>query len=306
MNPRDHNQRLSRRGYTAWGILLILSLIWGSSFILIKKSLLAFSPEEVGSARIAISFLAFTPLFFYQLKRIDWTKFWPLLVVGLFGSALPAFLYATAQTQIPSAIAGLLNALTPIFAFILSVMAFGKSFSWQQLLGITLGFAGTAIIFFSQNEVSGDFPLLMGFLLVLATFCYGISANTVSSFLGTIHPLIISTVSFVMIGPWMLIYLLQTDFITHINTHEHSHISLLALMTLSLVGTFGANIIFFRLVQLTDAVFASSVSFLVPIVAFGWGVLDGESFSLAFFIALILIFTGVFLVKFKKDDRSQN
>ena len=104
----------------------------------------------------------------------------------------------------------------------------------------------------------------------------------------------------------MLIYLLQTDFITHINTHEHSHISLLALMTLSLVGTFGANIIFFRLVQLTDAVFASSVSFLVPIVAFGWGVLDGESFSLAFFIALILIFTGVFLVKFKKDDRSQN
>ena len=173
----------------------------------------------------------------------DWTKFWPLLVVGLFGSALPAFLYATAQTQIPSAIAGLLNALTPIFAFILSVMAFGKSFSWQQLLGITLGFAGTAIIFFSQNEVSGDFPLLMGFLLVLATFCYGISANTVSSFLRTIHPLIISTVSFVMIGPWMLIYLLQTDFITHINTHEHSHISLLALMTLSLVGTFGANII---------------------------------------------------------------
>ena len=291
---------------TAWVILFLLSLIWGSSFILIKKSLVAFSPQEVGAGRIAISFLAFTPLFFYQFKKIDWSKFWPLLVVGLFGSALPAFLYATAQTEIPSAIAGLLNALTPIFTFILSILAFGISFSWRQLLGITLGFIGTAIIFLGQNEVTGSLPLVMGLLLVLASLCYGISANTVKSYLGNVHPLMLSTVSFVLIGPWMLIYLLKTDFIYNIQTHPEGHMSLLALLTLSLIGTFGANIIFFRLVQLTDAVFASSVSFLTPIVAFGWGVMDGESFSIAFFISLILIFTGVILVKFKKDDRIQN
>ena len=222
-----------------------------------------------------------------------------MVVVGVCGSGLPAILYATAQTQISSSVAGLLNALTPIFAFILGVTFFSKKFRWSQLLGITLGFLGTLIIFFSRGTSNEQFPIFFGLLLVLATFCYGVSANTVSSKLKSLHPLVISTLSFSVIGPWALIYILTTDFIS-ITASGDANYSLMALLTLSLVGTFGANILFFKLIQITDAVFSSSVSFITPVVALGWGFVDGEHISLNFILALVMILSGVFMVKFSK------
>ena len=258
---------------------------------------------QVGTGRIVISFLAFIPLFLYYLKDIDWDKLWPLLVVGLCGSGLPAILYATAQTHIDSGIAGLLNAMTPIFTFILALWIFGRRFAWKQLVGIILGFMGTLIIFMGKGGGAEQFPLYYGLLIVIATFCYGVSANTVSHSLKSMNPLIISTVSFMLIGPWALIYLLQSDFVYQISNHEYGSKSLAALMILSLVGTFGANILFFKLIQMTDPVFSASVSFLTPIVAFMWAVWDGEEFSLFFFFALALILAGVFLVKFKGGVR---
>jgi len=281
----------------SWSLLFLLSLIWGSSFILIKKALIAFTPEQVGAGRIALAFLAFLPMFFYYYKNLARDHLWPLLIVGLTGSGFPAFLYAIAQTEVPSAIAGLLNALTPIFTFLLAVLFFSRIMKWQHSLGIILGFVGTAIIFISKHEGVVEFSLFYGLLIVLATFCYGISANTVSKYLKGVKPLVISTVSFVMIGPWVLAYLFTTDFFSVIQSHEYGLQSLLALSTLSLIGTFGANILFFRLIQMTDSVFASSVSFLTPVVALFWGYLDGEVFSVYFFFALVLIFSGVFLIK---------
>ena len=258
---------------------------------------MAFSPMQVGAGRVAIAFLAFLPLLAYQFKQIPWNKIGPLFIIGLCGSGLPAFLYATAQTNIPSGVAGLLNALTPIFTFLLAIMVFGRLFSWKHLLGITLGFLGCIIIFFTKQEGTVAFPVSYGLLIVLATFGYGISANTVGRYLKDVHPLIISTVSFSLIGPWVFLYLLNTDFISVITTHEAGLQSLLALLVLSLVGTFGANILFFKLIQLTDPVFSSSVSFITPIVALMWGFLDGEYFSLLFFVALGLILLGVFLIR---------
>lgn len=272
--------------------------MWGSSFILIKKALIAFSPLQVGAGRVVIAFLAFMPLLMYHFKQIPWSKVKPLLVVGFMGSALPAILYAIAQTHIASGVAGLLNALTPIFTFLLAIMFFGRSFSWKHLLGISLGFLGTLLIFFTKQGATGSFPLNYGLLIVLATFCYGISGNTVGRYLQNVSPIIISTVSFSIVGPWMFIYLLNSNFLAVISTHPDSVVSLAALLVLSLVGTFGANMIFFKLIQITDPVFSSSVSFLTPIVALAWGFLDGEYFSIYFFIALLLILTGVFLIKF--------
>ena len=255
---------------------------------------------QVGAGRVVIAFLVFIPLLAFQFKSIPWHKILPLFIIGLCGSGLPAFLYATAQTNISSGVAGLLNALTPIFTFILAILLFGRKFSWKHLLGISLGFLGCLIIFFSKQEGTAAFPISYGLLIVLATFCYGISANTVGRYLKDVHPLLISTVSFSLIGPWVMIYLLNTDFISVISTHDYGVQSFIALLVLSLVGTFGANILFFKLIQLTDPVFSSSVSFITPIVALMWGFLDGEYFSLLFFLSLALIFAGVFLVKFSE------
>ena len=220
-----------------------------------------------------------------------------MFIVGLCGSGLPAYLYAKAQTEVPSAIAGLLNGLTPIFTFILAVLLFGRKLESRHLFGILLGFIGTSLIFLSKHDGQISFPILFGMMIMLATFFYAISANTVSTYLREVNPIVISTMSFILIGPWMIIYLANTDFFSIISKHEDGLLSLSALTILSLVGTFSANILFFKLIQMTDSVFASSVSFLTPVVALLWGLWDGETFSYTFFFALMLIFYSVFLIK---------
>ena len=281
----------------AWAILFFLSLVWGSSFILIKKALIAFSPYQVGAGRIVIAFLAFLPLFIYHYKKVNWKKIKPLLIVGLTGSGFPAFLYAIAQTEVPSGVAGILNSLTPIFTFLLALLFFSKKFSWSQLTGVSIGFFGCLMIFLTKENGEAPFNLYYALFIVIATVCYGISGNTVGKYLADVSPLLISTVSFVLVGPWVLIYLLNTDFIELVQFHEHGRRSFLALATLSLMSTFGANILYFKLIQLTEPVFSSSVSFIVPIVALMWGFLDGEYISTLYIIALTLIIGGVVLIK---------
>jgi len=292
----QHNKKNS--ALLAWTLLLFLSVVWGSSFILIKKSLLAYSSTQVGAGRIVFAFLAFLPFLPSILKQVKKKDLMPLLVVALCGSAFPAFLYAKAQTDIASSVAGLLNAMTPIFTLLLAATIFGGKTRSKQYIGIILGFLGTLIIFLSKDETTGDFPYTLGMLIVLATLCYGISANTIGSKLRHVKPLVISTISFSMIGLFAVLYLFRSDFIQVTHSHPEGLQSLLALLTLSLIGTFLANILFFKLIQITDPIFSSSVSFITPIVAMLWGFMDGESFSLYFFIALVLIFSGVFLVKY--------
>ncbi len=252
---------------------------------------------QVGAGRIVIAFLAFLPLFFVYFKRIDWSKFWPLLFVGICGSGIPAFLYAMGQTKIPSGVTGVLNSMTPIFTLLLAILFFKKPFIPKQLSGILLGFVGVCFVFFVKDQTQQVFPIIFVGLIILATICYGISANVVSGFLTSIKPIIISTVSFVLIGPFVSIYLFTSDFIEVAMTHEHGISSLLALLVLSLVCTFSANILFFRLIQITDAIFSTTVSYLIPLVALIWAFFDGEFISIFHFISLILILAGIFLVK---------
>ena len=249
---------------------------------------------------MAISFLAFTPLFIYHYRKVDWKKLKPFLVVGLCGSGAPAFLYAMGQTKIPSGIAGVLNSMTPICTLIIAIVIFRKPIIRNQILGILMGFLGILVVFFIKEDTTVSFPFLYGGLLLLATVFYGISANTVGHYLSDVKPLIISTVSFVLFGPWVLIYLLSTDFVTRIQSHDHGLSSLAALAVLSLIGTFLANILYFKLIQITDAVFSTTVSFVIPFVALGWAFLDGEYLSVFHLLALILILLGIFMVKYSK------
>lgn len=283
----------------AWLLLILLSIIWGSSFILIKKALVSFTALEVGAARITISFLAFLPLLIKNLDKIPWRKWRFFAVVGICGSGLPAFLYAIGQTHIPSSVAGVINSLTPIFTLILAVLFFNGRLVKTQVSGILLGFMGVLVLFFIKKEGSAVFQAQWALFLVLATVSYAVSGNTVSRFLSGVRPTIISVLSFTIIGPFMLIYLLSSGFIEHATSSTEGLKSLAAVTTLSLVGTFLANILFFRLIQLTDAIFSSSVSFLIPIVAILWGFIDGEFISIYHMVALIFILTGVFLTKKK-------
>ncbi len=282
---------------TSWAILLFLSLVWGCSFILIKKSLLAFDPVQLACLRLGISSLAFAPIVFWHRRDIDWAQ-WPKFVaVGLTGSGIPAFLFSFAQTQISSSVAGLLNSLTPIWTLIIGIFIFRLSFNKIKLLGVILGFVGAASLILLGNETSLGGNPIYSILIVIATVCYASSVNMVQAFFSHTKPIIISSMSFFLIGPPALVYVFFTDFTTVMLTHDDALFSLGSVTLLSLMGTVMASILFYVLVQKTSAVFASTVTYLMPIVALIWGLLDNEPVTLLHIAGMSTILVGVYITK---------
>lgn len=284
--------------WKSWLILLILSLVWGSSFILIKKGLVVYSPVQVAYMRLSFSALAFLPIFLIRIRKIDWKQWKYLLIVGLAGSGIPAFMFATAQTQISSSVAGLLNSLTPLFTLLLGLLIFGNAAGWYKITGVLVGLLGAASLIFlrSGNALEGN--NLFGLLIVVGTICYGTSANTVGAYLKNMKSLDISAASFVLVGWWMpFALLLGTDFTTKLNEVPGAVLAMNYILILSLFGTVLASIIFFYLIQQTSAIFASMITYLMPIIALIWGVLDGESITWIHFLGMGLILFGVYLVR---------
>ncbi|MBK8515708.1 MAG: DMT family transporter [Saprospiraceae bacterium] len=292
-------EQQSKIDNTSWGILIFLSLLWGCSFILIKKSLIAFDPVQLGCLRISISFLAFIPILCWHRKKIEWKK-WPrFLAVGLTGNAIPAFLFAFAQTHISSSMAGLLNSLTPIWALVVGIVIFKLRFKKSNLIGVVLGFIGATTLILLGNNNSIDSNSWYGLLIVIATICYGSSVNMVQAYFSYLKPVIISSMSFAMLGIPALIWLSTTDFITVLQSDNKALYSLGAVIILSLLGTVMASVLFYNLVQRTSAVFGSTVTYMMPIVALGWGFADGEVITALHFVGMATILIGVYITKKK-------
>ncbi len=282
----------------AWFIFIFLGLVWGSSFILIKKSLLAFTPTQVALARVFLTSVAFTPVVAYKLRSIQYRDLLSFSIVALAGNALPAFLYALAETHIESAVAGLLNTLTPIFTLLIGLWFFKhRSVPITQKIGVLIGFLGAAmiILYTTSKEIHLS---LWSLLIVLATALYGLSGNVVETQLkGRYSPISIAGIPFVFMllpSAWAL---WKTGILSTLTTHPDANVSIWALLTLSIIGTFLASTLFFKMLEISDAVFASSVSYLLPVVAIFWGVLDHEHLSVWHFLALFFIISGVYLIK---------
>jgi len=278
-------------------ILGFLSLIWGSSFILIKKALISFEPSTLACMRLAISALAFTPFVLINRKKIPWKRWKLFLAVGLTGSGIPAFMYFLAQTNINSMVSGLLNSLTPIWTFIIGILIFKNSFEKNKGVGVLLGFIGAALLMIFGESQGSNSNLWYGLFVVVGSFCYGISGNLVKSKLQNVGSVIISATSFFIIGIPSLIYLLIEGSLFTIDYGAQEMYSLAAVIVLSLVGTVLATIIFYKLIQETTAVFGSSVAYIMPLVAIMWGVFDGEGLGLIVFVSMALILGGVYLIK---------
>lgn len=242
-----------------------------------------------------ISAVAFSPFLVYLWKRIDWSKWPALLLVGLTGTGLPSFLFPMAQTEISSSVAGILNSLTPLFTLIFGVLFFSSRFRSNKLAGVLIGLIGAACLILLGNKVGMQGNLWYGLFVVLGCVCYAISSNTVGHFLKDMRSLAISTVSFIMVGIPAAIYLFTTDFLQVLEQHEQGWQAVGYIATLSLFSTVLASIIFFQLIHMTSPLFSSMVSYLVPMVAVLWGVIDGEPLTIMHFLGMGLIFLGVYL-----------
>ncbi len=278
-------------------ILGVLSLVWGSSFILIKKALISFDPFDLACMRLGVSALAFTPVIIYNRKRIPWHRWKLFLTVGLCGSGIPAFMYFLAQTNINSMISGLLNSLTPIWTLIIGIIIFKNPMDKYKTTGVLIGFIGAAsLMIFGESEGSNS-NLWYGLFIVVGTLCYGMSGNLVKHYLQDVDSIIISATSFFLVGIPALIIMLMRGSIFEVTMSDQVMYSFGALLLLSLIGTVLATIIFYKLIQETNAVFGSSVAYIMPLVAIFWGFLDGEGLGLVVLISMALILSGVYLIK---------
>lgn len=280
-----------------WITLIFLSMVWGSSFILMKKGLVSFSPQQVASLRIGIAFLVFLPYAIRVITKIPKNKRFWVAMVGLVGSFLPAYLFTTAQTKIDSAPAGILNSLTPLFTYLWGIFIFAQPRSPRRLLGIVIGLIGAIILIIEPGSRLGLNAYAL--LIVLATIFYGLSGNIAKHFLQNVNPRHITAVSFFYVGIPALIILGFTDFIHVMQTDQNAYLSLFYIMILSLLGTAFALMLFWKLIQETDAIFGSMSTYFIPIVAVIWGLIDGEQLQVQQFLGFALILISVFLVKSK-------
>lgn len=279
----------------AWGLLLLLGLVWGSSFILIKQGLTAFSAAEVGALRIASASLFLVPVALPALRTLSRRHLKLLAFIGLFGSLGPAFLFAFAQTQLSSSVTGILNAVTPLNVLLLGAAFFGRRITRPEIGGLGAGLAGTVILMLAGNSGNLSGINYYSLLIIAATICYGFNTNIIKNYLGDLKPKVITAVSLLLAGPPALIYLFGASDFTEKVARSSAGWPLAAIVLLGVLGTALALIMFNKLVQIRTAVFASSVTYLVPMVAIAWGVLDGESLSAWHFIGMGAILGGVYV-----------
>ena len=281
-----------------WVILMALALIWGSSFILIKKGLVGLNPFQLGSLRIIFCAIFLLIIGFRSLTAIAQHQWKYIALTSMFGTFIPAYLFAIAETKVSSSICSILNSLTPLNTMILGSIIFGLNFRRSQFWGVLIGLIGTAILIFNGNNLKGTENYYYSILVLFATICYAINVNLIKKYLSDVKPLSITTGNFtVMLIPAILI-LCFTDFSSKVNLPATHH-AMFFVMILGIVGTGVANIIFYKLIQISSPVFASSVTYLIPIVAFMWGILDNEMLTPLQFFGAFIILIGVYLANKK-------
>lgn len=281
-----------------WFTLILLALIWGSSFIFMKRGLESFTDTQVAAFRIFISFVFFLPIAIKRLKYLKKNNIKSLLLVGFIGNGIPAFLFTKAQTQVSSSLAGMLNTLVPLFALIVGYFFYKVPLKTTNVLGVFIGLLGALglIIMSSDGIISAS--AYYSLLIVLATICYSISVNEIKQKLASLDGLSIMAFAFMFIGPWAGIYLLFSDYQYTLSTPNYIY-NFTYVFFLALLSSVIANVIFNALIKHTTAIFATSVTYLIPAVAIILGALDGENIRFGQLLFITIILAGLSLVNKK-------
>ncbi|WBX76814.1 EamA family transporter [Tenacibaculum ovolyticum] len=279
-----------------WLYLIILSLVWGSSFILIKKALVGLTPIQLGALRILITAVFLLLIGFKSLKKIQKKHWLYILYTALLGTFFPAFMFAFAINGIDSSISAILSSLTPFNTFILGALIFGFTFKKKQFLGILVGLVGTLILILKGAELNPNQNYWYALLVVFSSVGYAFNVNIIKKYLYDLDALAITTGNFLLLIVPASLVLLFSGFFSMFEINDQTTTALGYITVLSVVGTGIAKVLFNKMVHLSSPIFASSVTYLIPIVAVMWGLIDGERLSVIQLFAGGIILFGVWLV----------
>lgn len=277
-----------------WIYLTVLALIWGSSFILIKKGLLGLSAIQVGSLRIIFAAFFLLLIGFKSLKLIPKLKWKYIAITAMFGTFFPAFLFAIAQTELDSSVTSILNSLTPLNTLAIGALFFGIGFQRKQLWGVLIGLLGSLLLVYNGALNNPEQNYFYALVVILASFCYATNVNLIKRHLSDLSPVSITTGNFVVLLIPAILILIFSGFPEQIHI-EKTQKAVCFILILGVLGTGIANILFFKLIQIASPVFAASVTYLIPVVAFFWGLLDNEILTPVQFFGAFIILIGVYL-----------
>jgi drug/metabolite transporter (DMT)-like permease len=283
-----------------WLFLVILSIIWGTSFILIKKSLVGLTPYQLGALRTVVTGFILFCVGFKTIKHIKKEQWKWVALSGFLGSFFPSFLFSIAETQIDSAVASILNSLVPLNTVLVGLAIFKITTSTRQVIGVIIGFLGTVFLILEGADLNPKQNYLFAAYVIIATLMYATNVNIIKKHLQDVKALSIATGNYVCIYIPALIVLLITNFFSEETfNHPRFNESLFYVVFLSVFGTAIAKVLFNRLVQISTPIFASSVTYIMPIIAVLWGLSDGETFSLNQAFATLIILCGVYIANKK-------
>jgi drug/metabolite transporter (DMT)-like permease len=277
-----------------WGVFILLSLIWGSSFILMKKGSESLTGLQIGALRIFSAGLVFFPFALFHISKIPRQKLPLVIASGLLGNFFPAFLFAIAIEHIESSMEGILNSLTPLFVIIIGVLFFKAKMPNRKIAGVLIGFIGLLILSFSKGSVSAG-NLRYTLLILLATFFYGLNVNLVSHYLKEVDPLKMATVSLAILSIPAGIIAWQQNVFAIARFDEGAVWSIAASVLLGVVGSAIATVLFYKLIKNAGGLFASLVTYAIPIVSILWGIFDHENVTLIQVGCLGIILGGVYM-----------
>lgn len=287
---------MNRDRWINWALFVLLALIWGSSFILMKIGREALNGFQIGATRIFAAGVVLLPAALFHITRIPIKKFAFVVLSGLLGNLFPALLFGVAiEHHMDSALAGILNSLTPLCVILIAILFFKASFRRRVIFGVLIGFAGLVLLSLAQQSSNGGNPLY-SLLILLATICYGLNVNVVGHFLKGIDPVKLATVSLALMTIPAAVVMMQQQVFSIARYDSAAFWPLAAVVLLGIVGSAIATVLFYVLIRRAGGLFASLVTYATPVVAVGWGLLAHERVTLLHGLCLLLILAGVFLV----------
>ncbi|MFK7812635.1 MAG: DMT family transporter [Maribacter sp.] len=283
-----------------WFYLILLSLIWGSSFILIKKALIGFTALQLGGLRIVFAALTLFVFGFRSMSEIKLADWKWLVIAGFTSSFFPPFLFALAQTQLDSGITSIFNSIVPLMTTLVGIALFGAIITKRQVLGVFIGLFGTVALILAGMEFTPDQNYWYAIFIFLSAIGYAFNINIIKRHLSHLGPLAITTASFAVAFVPAIFLVAYSGFFGEISGNVEMHDAIWYLLALAILGTAWANILFNKLIHISSPVFAASVTYTIPLVAVLWGVWDGENINIYQLLGGIIILFGVWLVNKKR------
>ena len=289
-----------------WFYLISLSLIWGSSFILIKKGLVGLEADQLGSLRIIFSSIIIILIAWKRLLKISRVEWKWITISAFLGSFFPAFLFAFAEKEIDSAVASVINSIVPLNTLVIGMVLFNIRSTKRQIIGVLIGLAGTYMLIISGINLNPDQNYLYSGFVILCSFLYALNVNIIKKYLQHLSALTITVGHFaVIIIPGIIVFYFS-DFDVNSLKKQETIDSIIYVLILAVFGTALAKILFNKLIKISSPVFASSVTYSMLIVSIFWGLVDGEKFSIYQLIATIIIILGVLLTNKKSPPKNLN